>query len=110
MVRSAQETRSLRKRRTRLAFLLVGLCGFLIFLARALFGETGILIGYQVKAEYERVLSQTRDLRLQNEELKRQIVALKTNPRAMEALGRKEFGFSHPAEIVFVFPGETKEP
>ncbi|MCB1052381.1 MAG: septum formation initiator family protein [Acidobacteria bacterium] len=103
MTSALAEQRQNRKRKRRIFIMVMGLTLFLSFLARALFGDTGILVGFQVKSEYQRLLARDALLQSQNEQLRNEINALKNDPRALEALGRKEFGFARPGEVIYQF-------
>lgn len=100
-----------RIQRRRWAMALICLVIFLSFLARSFFGERGILVGLQVKREYHRLVEREAQLKATNQELVREIQAIRDSDRAMEAIGRREFSFSRPGEVVYVFPGdEDGEP
>lgn len=82
----------------------------LIFIASALFSDSGILVNMRVKTEYERLLAERNDLRKENAHLTSEIKALKNNDREIEALGRKVFGFGRPGEVIFFFPNDASAP
>ena len=98
-----------RKQRRRKAMFLVGLLVFLSFIASTLFGDSGILVNMRVKNEYRKLLSERDRLLEENRRLKLEIRALKTNHRKIEAIGRREFGFGRPGEIIYYFPPNEDE-
>jgi len=99
-----------KKTKQRKAVVFTFLFFFCIFLAKALFGESGILVNMQVQAEHRKLIEQQQALELENQKLRDEILALKTNPRKIEAVGRSAYGFSRPGEIVFIFPKDSGEP
>ena len=90
-----------------MVFALTGAMVFLSYMARSFFGDSGILVGLQVKSEYEKQLQRNQVLAAENRQLAEEIRDIQTNPRKMEALGREQFGFGRPGEIVYVFPDQT---
>ena len=87
----------------RVAYLLVMLL-VLSFLAGTLFGDSGILMNMQVKTDYQKLLAEKERLTAENERLSQEIQSLQHGNRKIEELGRREFGFGRPGEIIFYFP------
>ncbi len=106
---NATERRIKRRRRRHFVLSLAGALVFLTYMARAFFGDSGILVGLQVKSEYEKQTLRNAALSEQNHALAQEIRQLQTNPRKLEAIGRAEFGFGRPGEIVFRFPDREHE-
>ena len=104
------ERRKLRKRRHRFIFALAGSIVFLSYMARAFFGDSGILVGLQVKSEFERQLQTNTQLAEQNRALADEIRLIQSNPRYLEARARSEFGFGRPGEVVFRFSDSEEAP
>lgn len=96
--------------RRRKIFIFVMLLLFFTIIANALFGESGILVNMQVQAEHRKLQQEQQLLEETNRRLRKEIHALKTNPRKIEALGRSEYGFSRPGEVVFIFPDDPNAP
>lgn len=110
MATSYVEKLQARRRKYWKALVLIGMLAFLTFIAFALFGESGILVNMRVKTEF-RTLQEERDrLMAENARLRDEIKAIRTSPRKIEELGRKEFGFGRPGEIIFHFPAEEEQP
>jgi len=89
-----------------LAFLLL----FLSVIATTLFGDSGILANLGIKAEYSKLLQERDELRAENSQLFKEVRELKTSDRKIEAIGRRDFGFARPGEVVFFFPEDPTEP
>ena len=98
-----------RRQKIKMAIIAVVLFLFLSVIAYALFGETGILSNMRVSNEYSQLVDERERLLAENQQLEQEIQALKTNKRAIEALGRKDFGFGRPGEIIFWFPDDQRE-
>ena len=83
---------------------------FLSFFAYSLFGESGILMNMRVDEEAKKLEAHRDMLLKENSLLEQEIMALKTNSRKIESLGRQEFGFGRPGEIIFYFPDDKSRP
>ena len=92
----------------RKALLLLGLLLFLSFIASTLFGDSGILVNMRVKTEYDNMVAERDRLFQENQRLRNEIKALKYSKRKIEAIGRKEFNFGRPGEVVFYFPPDNQ--
>ncbi len=95
-----------KSRRRRKALVLIGMLAFLSFIASTLFGDTGILVNMRVKQEYQKLREERERLLAENLRLREEISALKRNPRKIEAISRREYGFGRPGEIIYYFPDE----
>lgn len=93
--------------RRRLATLLVVMV-LLSLVAGTLFGDSGILVGMQVNREYERLLEERDRLMEDNARLKEEIRALRSGSRRIEEIGRTEFGFGRPGEVIYYFPNNPR--
>lgn len=80
----------------------------LFILYFTVFGERGLLRIYHLSQEKEQMLQHVDETRQQNENLKREIEALKTDKRYLESIARKDFGLVRPNEIVYQFPAADK--
>lgn len=105
--RSAYAEKKSRQRQIAWFAILITGC---IFLAHTLFGESGILVNMRVRVEYDKLVEERNNLVHENERLRAEILALKTSDRKIEELGRREFGFGRPGEVVFFFPESKDEP
>jgi cell division protein FtsB len=107
---TARSTYTERKSRQRqIAWFVILIVGC-IFLAHTLFGESGILVNMRVRVEYDRLVEERNLLKRENERLRAEILDLKTSDRKIEELGRREFGFGRPGEVVFFFPESKDDP
>lgn len=80
----------------------------LFILYFTVFGDRGLLRIYHLNQEKEQMLQHVDETRQQNENLKREIEALKTDKRYLESIARKDFGLVRPNEIVYQFPATDK--
>ncbi|CAM2069663.1 Septum formation initiator family protein [Sulfidibacter corallicola] len=99
-----------RRDRQRKVLFLIALLLFLSFVASTLFGDAGLLMNMQVKTEYQQLIEERDELETKNAQLRQEIQALKTSPRKIEAIGRAEYGFGRPGEVIFYFPPKEEEP
>lgn len=81
----------------------------LIFLSFTVFGERGLLRIYHLNREKDDLQERTALVKLENDQLKREIEALKTDRRYLESLARKDFGFVRKNEIIYQFPTKQQE-
>ena len=99
-----------KKRRQQRIFLLAFFLIFFFFIASTLFGDSGILAGMRVKQEYRALVAEKERILIENQQLREDIKAVKTSRRRIEAIGRREFGFGRPGEIIFYFPPDQEDP
>jgi len=76
----------------------------LLFLSFTIFGERGLLRIYHLNHEKDDILARATQLKAENDQLKREIEALKTDRRYIESLARKDFGLVRKNEIIYQFP------
>lgn len=75
------------------------------------FGERGLLHIYRLSQEKDDIQKKVEQMRSDNDRLKREIEALKTNRRYLETIARKELGLVRPNEIIYQFASQgTPEP
>ena len=78
--------------------------GFILFiLFFTVFGERGLLRIYHLNKDQQELQKKADTLRTENENLRREIEALKTNRRYLESIARKDFGLVRPNEIIYRF-------
>ncbi len=80
---------------------------FILFFT--IFGERGLLRIYELNREKSELSVRGEALIQENERLKREIEALKTDRRYLESIARKDFGLVRPNEIVYQFPSAAKQ-
>jgi cell division protein FtsB len=76
----------------------------LLFLSFTIFGERGLLRIYHLNQEKDEILARATQLKAENDQLKREIEALKTDRRYIESLARKDFGLVRKNEVIYQFP------
>jgi cell division protein FtsB len=76
----------------------------LLFLSFTIFGERGLLRIFHLNQEKEDLQKRSALIRAENEQLKREIEALKTDRRYLESLARKDFGLVRKNEVIYQFP------
>lgn len=79
---------------------------FILFFT--VFGDRGLLRIYELKQDKSRIDSRIIDTRSENERLKREIVALRSDRRYLESIARKDFGLVRSNEVIYQFPQEKK--
>lgn len=75
-----------------------------LLLGFALFGERGILRALQYRRQKEALELRLHEVELANEGLRREIEALRSDRRRIEALARKELGMVRDDELVYQYP------
>jgi len=81
----------------------------LLILGVALFGEKGVVRMVKLMRERENLAMQVQNLKDENDRLKHQIEALRSDQRYLEQLARKELGMVREDELVYQFR-PAKEP
>jgi cell division protein FtsB len=79
---------------------------FILFFT--VFGDKGLLRIYELKQDKTRINSRLSDAKNENEKLKLDIAALKTDRRYLESIARKDFGLVRSNEVIYQFPQEKK--
>ncbi len=78
----------------------------LLFLSFTIFGERGLLRIFHLNQEKEGLQKRAALIRAENDKLKREIEALKTDRRYLESLARKDFGLVRKNEVIYQFPAK----
>lgn len=89
----------------RMYLILAGCIAFILFFT--VFGDKGLLRIVELRQDMTRIQARLSDTRTENEKLKREIVALKSDQRYVESIARKDFGLVRSNEIIYQFPPET---
>ena len=79
---------------------------FILFFT--VFGDKGLLRIYELKHDKARIDTRLNDAKNENEKLKLDIAALKTDRRYLESIARKDFGLVRSNEVIYQFPQEKK--
>ncbi|HEY3309362.1 MAG TPA: septum formation initiator family protein [Desulfuromonadaceae bacterium] len=83
-----------------------GCITFILFFT--VFGDKGLLRIYELKQDKNKIDTRLIETRDENEQLKREIQALKGDRRYLESIARKDFGLVRSNEIIYQFPPQNK--
>ena len=92
----------------RMYFIPAGCIAFILFFT--VFGDKGLLRIYELKQDKSKIDSRLSETKEENEQLKREIMALKSDRRYLESIARKDFGLVRSNEVIYQFPQEKKQP
>lgn len=92
--------------RKRMYFVPAGCILFILYFT--VFGERGLLRIYHLSKEKEEIAEKVSEIKVTNDNLKREIEALKSDRRYLESIARKDFGLVRPNEVVYQFPTADK--
>lgn len=81
----------------------------LVVLAAALFGERGILRGVQANREKEALQAEVQRIEAVNQQLRKEIEALRSDRRYIEGVARRELGLVKEDELVYQFPSAKEQ-
>ena len=84
-----------------------GCIAFILFFT--VFGDKGLLRIYELRHDKSRINTRLADAKVENEKLKLEIIALKTDRRYLEGIARKDFGLVRSNEVIYQFPQEKKQ-
>lgn len=76
----------------------------MLVLAAALFGERGILRGVQANRDKEALQAEIQRIEAVNQELRKEIEALRSDRGYIEGVARRELGLVKEDELVYQFP------
>jgi cell division protein FtsB len=88
-------------------FIPAGCLAFILFFT--FFGDKGLLRIFELKQDKNKIEERLADNRSDNEQLKREIVALTSDRRYLESIARKDFGLVRSNEVIYQFQQEKKE-
>ena len=89
-------------------FIPAGCLAFVLFFT--FFGDKGLLRIFELKQDKNKIEARLADSKTDNEKMKREIVALKSDRRYLESIARKDFGLVRNNEVIYQFPQEKKQP
>ena len=90
----------------RMYFIPLGCIIFILFFT--VFGDKGLLRIHELRQDKSKIEARLSASKNDNEKLKREIVALKTDRRYVESIARKDFGLVRSNEVIYLFPQEKK--
>jgi cell division protein FtsB len=86
----------------------------LFILYFTVFGERGLLRISHLRRDRDEMEKKLTEIKGENDKLKREIEALRTDRRYLESLARRDFGLVRGNEVIYQFPpqdkGEHKAP
>ncbi len=88
-------------------FIPLGCLAFILFFT--VFGDKGLLRIFELKQDKNKIEARLADNKTENEKMKREIVALKSDRRYLESIARKDFGLVRSNEVIYQFPQEKKQ-
>lgn len=83
-----------------------GCIAFILFFT--VFGNKGLLRIFELREDKARIETRLSETRTENDRLKREIVALKSDWRYIESIARKDFGLVRGNEIIYQFPPDNR--
>jgi len=93
------------KKSVLLAFIILAIFSLLLFI---IFGENGLADLHLLKIERDNLSKQNAELAKQNLDLYREIVRLKSDPKYLESVARKELGVVGKDELIFKLKDQRK--
>ena len=80
--------------------------GLLMLLLQDIFGTHGVMAMRRSQREAEEIRKEIDRLDLENRRLQDRVIALKTDPAAIERIAREEMGLARPGELIFKLPAK----
>lgn len=93
--------------RKRMFFIPAGIVVFI--LSFTTFGDRGLLRIIHLKQENREIQERLQVLKSENDKLKREIEALRTDSRYLESIARRDFGLVRPNEVIYQFSQDKKD-
>ena len=87
-------------------FIPAGCLAFILFFT--VFGDKGLLRIIELRQDKNKMEARLADSNSDNEKLKREIIALKSDRRYLESIARKDFGLVRSNEVIYQFPQDKK--
>jgi len=85
----------------------VGCLAFILFFT--VFGDKGLLRIYELRQDKVKIEKRLTEIRIENENLKREVVALQSDRRYIERIARKDLGLVRSNEVIYQFASGTKQ-
>jgi len=89
-------------------FIPLGCLAFILFFT--VFGDKGLLRIFELKQDKNKIEVRLADSRTENDKMKREIVALKSDRRYLESIARKDFGLVRSNEVIYLFQQKKEQP
>lgn len=84
-----------------------GCLAFILFFT--VFGDKGLLRIYELRQDKVKIEKRLIEIRSENENLKREVVALQSDRRYIERIARKDLGLVRSNEVIYQFASGTKQ-
>ena len=81
--------------------ILLSLGFFILLMIMAVFHENGILNAYRFEQEQVKIKEENEELRLHNNLLRQNILALKSDPYEIEKIAREKLNLAKPGDQVY---------
>ncbi len=82
-------------------FIPLGCLAFILFFT--IFGDKGLLRIFELKQDKNKIEARLTESKTENEKIKREIIALKSDRRYIESIARKDFGLVRSNEVIYQF-------
>jgi cell division protein FtsB len=83
-----------------------GCLAFILFFT--VFGDKGLLRIYELRQDKARIEKRLIEIRGENDNLKREVVALQSDRRYIERIARKDLGLVRSNEVIYQFAADSK--
>ncbi len=89
------------RRRIATAVVFAVACGIAFHI---IFGANGMVVYRDKRAEYKHLQQEIQAMQQENEQMDRNIKALKTDPKTIEKEAREQLRYARPGEVVYTVP------
>jgi len=95
------------KLENRMYLIPAGCMTFILFFT--VFGDKGLLRIYELRQDKAKIEKRLLEIHGENENLKREVVALQSDRRYIERIARKDLGLVRSNEVIYQFTSGTKQ-
>ena len=95
------------KLENRMYLIPAGCLAFILFFT--VFGDKGLLRIYELRQDKVKIEKRLVEIHSENENLKREVVALQSDRRYIERIARKDLGLVRSNEVIYQFASGTKQ-
>lgn len=94
------------KLENRMYLIPAGCLAFILFFT--VFGDKGLLRIYELRQDKAKIEKRLIEIREENDNLKREVVALQSDRRYIERIARKDLGLVRSNEVIYQFAADAK--
>jgi len=94
------------KLENRMYLIPAGCLAFILFFT--VFGDKGLLRIYELRQDKAKIEKRLLEIRGENDNLRREVVALQSDRRYIERIARKDLGLVRSNEVIYQFATENK--